>query len=130
MSNTQKARPLSPHLQVYKPQLTSILSIFHRGSGVFLSLGTPLLVYWLWAISAGNAYYIEAMHFLYHGMVQLVLFAWTAAFCYHLCNGIRHLFWDMGKGFELKDLYFSGYMVLGVSSVLTLLIWAIAKGVL
>ncbi len=63
-------------------------------------------------------------------MVQLVLFAWTAAFCYHLCNGIRHLFWDMGKGFELKDLYFSGYMVLGLSSVLTLLIWAIAKGVL
>lgn len=130
MSKTHKARPLSPHLQVYKPQLTSILSIFHRGSGVFLSLGTPLLVYWLWAVAAGPAYYIEASQVFANGFVQLVLFAWTAAFFYHLCNGIRHLFWDMGKGFELKDLYFSGYMVLAVATILTLATWLIAKGVI
>ena len=126
-SSSPKARPLSPHLQVYKPQLTSILSILHRGSGVFLSLGTPLLVYWLWTVASGPASYIEAQEFFSSVLIQLFLFAWTAAFFYHFCNGIRHLFWDMGKGFELDSLYTSGYIVLGASSVLTILTWLIAK---
>ena len=128
-SSTKKARPLSPHLQIYKPQLTMILSITHRASGIFLSLGTPLLIYWLWAVASGPASYIEAKECFDSFFVQLLLFAWTAAFFYHLCNGIRHLFWDIGKGFEIENLYKSGYVVVGAASVLTLLIWIIAKGV-
>lgn len=107
-----------------------ILSITHRASGIFLSLGTPLLVYWLWTVASGPVNYIEAQECFSSVWTQLFMFAWTAAFFYHLCNGIRHLFWDMGKGFELNNLYTSGYVVLGVSSVLTVLTWLIAKGVL
>lgn len=125
-----KARPLSPHLQIYKPQLTSILSIFHRGSGIFLSLGAPFLVFWLWTVASGPANYVNAQECFSAIWAQLFLFAWTAAFFYHLCNGIRHLFWDMGKGFELNSLYTSGYIVLITASILTVLTWLIAKGII
>ncbi len=126
MSNTLKPRPLSPHLTIYKPQITSILSIFHRGSGVFLSLGIPLIIYWLYALSGGPAAYEAAANFFSNGIVKIALFLWTAAFYYHLCNGIRHLFWDMGKGFELSSLRTSGIAVLVVATVLTLATWLIA----
>jgi len=126
MSNTLKPRPLSPHLTIYKPQITSVLSIFHRGSGVFLSLGIPLIIYWLYALSGGPSAYEAAMSFFANGLVKLVLFLWTAAFYYHFCNGIRHLFWDMGKGFELTNLRKSGIAVLIAATVLTLATWLIA----
>ncbi len=126
MPNTLKPRPLSPHLTIYKPQITSILSIFHRGSGVFLSLGIPLIIYWLYALSGGPAAYEAAMTFFSNGIVKIALFLWTAAFYYHLCNGIRHLFWDMGKGFELSNLRASGIAVLVVATLLTLATWLIA----
>lgn len=125
--SSPKQRPLSPHLQVYKPQLTSILSIIHRLSGVFLSIGTPLLVYWLYSVAAGASTYAEAQECFSSWWVQTLLFFWTAAFFYHLCNGIRHLFWDMGKGLELETLYKSGYMVLASATVLTAITWLVAK---
>lgn len=128
--SSPKARPLSPHLQIYKPQLTMILSITHRASGIFLSLGTPLLVYWLWTVASGQASYIEAQECFSSIWVQILLLGWTAAFFYHLCNGIRHLFWDIGRGFEIKNLYTSGYVVIAAASVLTLITWLIAKGVI
>ncbi len=126
MSKTLKPRPLSPHLTIYKPQITSILSIFHRGSGVFLSLGIPLIIYWLYALSSGPAAYETASSFFSNGLIKFALFLWTAAFYYHLCNGIRHLFWDMGKGFELSNLRASGIAVLVTAGILTIVTWLIA----
>ena len=101
-------RPLSPHLQVYRPQLTSILSITHRLSGVGLSLGTLLLVYWLAAAAAGPEAFESAQSFIGSFLGRLLLFGWTIGLFFHLCNGIRHLFWDVGLGFELDDVYRSG----------------------
>lgn len=121
-----KERPLSPHLQVYRPQLTSMLSILHRGTGVFLSLGTVLLVCWLGAIAAGPQQYAEFQSFTAHWFVQLLLLGWTFSLFYHLSNGIRHLFWDVGRGFELDDLYRSGWIVLISAVLLTGATWMLA----
>ena len=115
----QKERPLSPHLQVYRPQMTSMLSIMHRGTGVFLALGTPLLVYWLVKLAAGPLAYAELQQSLSHWFPQLILVGWSFALFYHLANGIRHLFWDIGKGFEMESLKKSGYAVLASAIVLT-----------
>ena len=117
----QKERPLSPHLQVYKPQITSMLSILHRGTGVFLALGTPVLVYWLVKLAEGPTAYAALNDCLSHWFAQLVLIGWTFAMFYHLSNGIRHLFWDIGKGFEMESLKRSGYAVLTSAFVLTAL---------
>ena len=119
-------RPLSPHLQIYRPQLTSLLSIAHRGSGVFLTLGTPLLVYWLWSVGAGGEDYAAAQGFFGSLFGRLVLFVWSYALFYHLCNGIRHLYWDVGGGYEIETVYRTGYAVLIVSGVLTLAAWLAA----
>ena len=119
-------RPLSPHLQIYKPQLTSVLSIMHRATGVFLTLGTLLLVYWLIAAATGPESYAYAQNIIGSMLGLLILFAWTWALFYHLCNGIRHLLWDAGHGFEIEALYKSGWAVVIASVVLTLLCWIIA----
>ncbi len=123
--NAQK-RPLSPHLQVYRPQLTSVLSISHRITGVALSVGTLLLVYWLAAAAIGPDSFARAQAFIGSWFGQLLLFGWSVALFYHLSNGIRHLFWDAGKGFELRQVYASGYAVLASTAVLTALAWGVA----
>ena len=118
-------RPLSPHLQVYRPQLTSIMSILHRLTGVALAFGTILLVYWL-AAAAGGAETFETAQDLVGSFIgRLLLFGWTFSLFFHFCNGIRHLFWDAGQGFELSDLYRSGWIVVGASGVLTILSWIV-----
>ncbi len=124
------SRPLSPHLQIYRPQLTSILSITHRGTGIFLSLGAVALTWWLVSIASGESAYTAARECLGSTIGQLMLAAWAFSFYYHLCNGIRHLFWDVGMGFELKSLYASGYAVIATSIVMTGLTWwcVIAQG--
>ncbi len=122
----QDKRPLSPHLQVYRWQLTSVLSITHRGTGILLTLGTLLLVYWLLAIAAGPGAYESAQALLGSWLGKAVLFLWTLALYYHLCNGIRHLFWDAGFGFELKTVYASGMAVVIATVVLTVVTWIIA----
>ncbi len=124
----QKERPLSPHLQVYKPQLTSMLSILHRGTGIFLSLGAPLLVYWLAAIAGGPQAYEKFHALAQNWFVTLLLLGWVFSLYYHLCNGIRHLFWDVGRGFEIEDLYKSGWLVLGAALGLTALTVILAFG--
>ena len=121
-------RPLSPHLQVYKPQLTSVLSIAHRGTGVALTAGTILLVYWLVALASGPESYASAQAILGSLVGRVLLFGWTFALFYHLCNGIRHLFWDAGYGFELDSAYRSGKVVVIVSILLTLLAFFAAYG--
>lgn len=115
----QKERPLSPHLQVYKPQLTSMLSVLHRGTGIFLFFGTPLLVYLLWSIAQGAQSYSAMQNCMAHPIAKLALLGWIFSMFYHLCNGIRHLFWDIGRGYELESLYASGKMVLLTAVLLT-----------
>lgn len=116
-------RPLSPHLQVYKPQLTSMLSILHRITGVVLAIGALLLVWWLIAAAAGPDAYDSAQGFIGSILGRLLLFGWTFALFYHLANGIRHLAWDAGWGFELNVAYATGWLVVIVSIVLTFVSW-------
>ena len=112
-------RPLSPHLQVYRPQLTSVLSISHRASGVFLSAGALVLSLLIFALAFDAPLY-ETVRGLFNTTIgQGALCLWTFAFFYHFSNGIRHLFWDMGKGFSLPNVYISGYAVLASALVLT-----------
>ncbi len=118
-----KERPLSPHLQVYRPQLTSVMSILHRITGVALAAGLLLLVCWLLAIASGAAFYDAVQAFNAHWVGRILLFGWSFALFYHLCNGIRHLAWDVGRGYELEDVYRSGWLVAAASVVLTILAW-------
>src|ERR1700740_1202186 len=104
-------RPLSPHLQVYRWQLTSVLSILHRAAGVVLSGGAILLVWWLVAAAAGREAYGGCGDFLGSLFGLLLLFGWTLSLFYHLCNGIRHLVWDTGHGLDLKSAYVGGGLV-------------------
>jgi len=122
---TTDPRPLSPHLQVYRWQLTSVLSILHRATGVALSAGTILLVWWLMAAAEGPDAYAQVQRFLGSWFGLLVLFGWSVALYYHLCNGIRHLCWDTGRGLELKSVYVGGWAVLASTVVLTALSWAV-----
>jgi succinate dehydrogenase / fumarate reductase cytochrome b subunit len=119
-------RPLSPHLQVYRPQITTVLSILHRITGIGLAGGTLLLVCWLVSAASGDAAYADISGFLRSIVGILLLFAWTVALWYHFCNGIRHLAWDMGKGFELPDVHATGRAVLVATGVLTVLTWIAA----
>lgn len=118
-------RPLSPHLQVYRWQLTSVMSILHRATGVALSLGTILLVWWLGAASDGPEPYAGMQRFLGSWIGLLLLFGWSVALLYHLCNGIRHLWWDTGNGLELRSVYAGGWAVLGSTAALTIIAWVI-----
>jgi succinate dehydrogenase / fumarate reductase cytochrome b subunit len=118
-------RPLSPHLQVYRWQWTMALSILHRVTGVGLGLGSILLVYWLAAAAGGAGTYARAQGFVGSWFGLLLLFGFSLALFYHLANGIRHLFWDAGRGFELKTAYASGLAVLVAAVVLTGFAWII-----
>ena len=117
-------RPLSPHLQIYKLQITSVLSITHRLTGIFLTLGLAVLSLWLTAAVMGDEYYHPFQGFFGSFLGKVFLVGWTWALFYHLCNGIRHLFWDAGKGFELKTVTWSGWLVVASSVILTALSWS------
>ncbi len=112
-------RPLSPHLQVYKPQLTSILSITHRGTGVFLSLGSLLLTCWLVGLATSEQAFTNLQQYgsAWYGKIILIGFVFSLYF--HLANGVRHLFWDAGLGLEISTTYKSGYAVIAFSIILT-----------
>ena len=118
-------RPLSPHLQVYKLPLSAVMSITHRITGVGLAVGTLLLVWWLVAAATGPEAFARAQGFIGSFFGLLLMFGWTAALYYHLCNGIRHLVWDAGKSFELTDADRNNKVVLGATAVLTVLTWIV-----
>lgn len=118
-------RPLSPHIQVYRWQWTMALSILHRITGVALGVGSLLLVYWLTAAATGPEAYARAQGFIGSWLGLLLLFGFSLALFYHLANGIRHLFWDAGRGFELKTAYASGLTVVAAAVVLTGFAWVI-----
>ncbi|MCF6288444.1 MAG: succinate dehydrogenase, cytochrome b556 subunit [Proteobacteria bacterium] len=118
-------RPLSPHIQVYKMPLSAKLSIFHRLTGLALSFGVVILVYWLFALAYTPSMAV-VLHTFFASMIgKVFLIAMSFAFCYHFCNGIRHLFWDAGKGLELKQVNRSGVMAIILALALTALIWII-----
>ena len=123
---SQVERPLSPHLQIYKPQLTSVLSIFHRLTGVALGGGALLFTWWLLAAAYGPGTYAYAQAFFATWFGQLVLLGFSFALFYHLCNGVRHLFWDAGFGLDIEIVYRSGWAMLLASVLLTFGAWAAA----
>jgi succinate dehydrogenase / fumarate reductase cytochrome b subunit len=114
-------RPLSPHLQVYRPQITSVLSIVHRITGVTLTFGTLLLTWWLVAAAYGPEPFADAQAFLGSWLGQLILWAFTFAMFYHLANGVRHLLWDFGWGFENEQVRLSGLVMLAVAAGATVI---------
>ena len=113
-------RPLSPHLQVYRPQITSVLSILHRATGVALSLGLIVLVYWLLSLARGPSEYAQSQALLGNGLLKLCYAGWAFCFFYHLGNGIRHLIWDLGRGFEKHQIRLGGWAVVIFASAATL----------
>ena len=118
-------RPLSPHLQVYRPQLTSVLSISHRITGVLLSLGTVIVVFWLLALAAGPEPFERMVGYMAHPLSLILLVVWSFALFYHLLNGIRHLIWDAGWMLDLRGAYASGWAVVILAVVLTALVWGV-----
>jgi succinate dehydrogenase / fumarate reductase cytochrome b subunit len=118
-------RPLSPHLQVYRPQITSVLSILHRITGVALAVGSLLLVYWILAAAVGPEPFATAQSLVGSFIGRLLLFGWTFSLFFHLANGIRHLFWDIGHGFELKTVSVTGWTVVLAALLLTLIAWVL-----
>ena len=118
-----KERPLSPHLQVYRWQITMVLSILHRMTGVGLAFGTLLVTGWLFSVTLGeDAYYI--FYKLCKSLVgQALIFGFVFALFYHFFNGIRHLFWDAGKGFDMKTATISGWAVVMLSVFATTFFW-------
>lgn len=118
----KKQRPISPHLSIYKPQISTILSIGHRisGFGLFVMLlffGWSLI---LWVFSGFDDMYSEILHYK---IVKALLMLTSYGYFYHLCTGIRHLLWDMGLGFSIKAINISGYVAVIVSIILTVVFW-------
>ncbi len=112
-------RPLSPHLQVYRPQLTSVLSISHRITGVVLSAGLVMVVVWLLSLAAGAEAYARFLVVAAHPLGLLALSIWTFSLFYHLLNGIRHLVWDAGWWLDLRGAYASGWAVVALAVLMT-----------
>jgi succinate dehydrogenase / fumarate reductase cytochrome b subunit len=121
-----QSRPLSPHLQVYRPMYTMVLSISHRISGVFQSLGMLLLVYWLVAAASGDDAYARATAFFGNPLVRLAIAGWVVAFWFHLFAGIRHLVWDAGYGFEKQVARRSARFVVIMAALASLFTLALA----
>lgn len=121
------ARPLSPHLQIYRPQLTSVLSFTHRLTGIALGIYAIALVAWLIAAAAGLQPYSIVQNLIGSLLGQVLLVGGTFCFFLHLCGGIRHLFWDAGRGFDLRAIYTSGWMVVTASTVLTVTAWILSS---
>jgi succinate dehydrogenase / fumarate reductase cytochrome b subunit len=116
-------RPLSPHLKIYRWQIGNSLSILHRMTGVALAVGLLALCYWLVALAEGQRSYASAIHVLRSPIGLLCLIGWTFAFWFHFLNGVRHLFWDAGYGFERTQRHASGWFAVLGALALTLSVW-------
>lgn len=112
-----KARPISPHLQIYRPQLTAVMSSFHRISGLILSLAAAGLAIWLIALRLGPSVFSPLQEILSSGWSRAGFFLLATGFVYHLANGIRHLAWDKGFGYSIQSVYRSGWLVLGATAI-------------
>lgn len=123
----KKERPLSPHITIYKPQLSSILSISHRMSGVFNFLGMLFFLWWVVFLAFATVPYSETMVYMFFQSIfgRLVLLAWTFSLFLHMCTGIRHLFWDMGYGFGVQTMTRTGLFAVAMAVILTAFTWSI-----
>jgi succinate dehydrogenase / fumarate reductase, cytochrome b subunit len=119
------ARPMSPHLQIYKMSITMLMSIVHRITGAALYLGTLLLAWWLIAVSQGEKYYDYVNSVLGHPLGKIILIGYTWALLHHMLGGMRHLYWDTGRGFNLSTVNRLSWLTLIGSIVLTALVWGI-----
>lgn len=119
-----RARPLSPHVGIYRWQIGNSLSILHRATGLALAFGLLALCYWFMSLSAGGATYAATMRVLTGPLGLIVAIGWSFAFLYHLLNGVRHLFWDIGKGFERTQRHASGWFAVLGAAALTIGLWA------
>jgi succinate dehydrogenase / fumarate reductase cytochrome b subunit len=127
MANVE--RPISPHLQIYKWQITSVLSIVHRATGGALGVGSLLLAWWLVATASGPHAFAIVQGFIASIIGRLILLGFSWALFYHLCNGIRHLFWDAGYGFDLPTAEKTGWAVVIASIALTVIAWILGYAV-
>jgi succinate dehydrogenase / fumarate reductase cytochrome b subunit len=118
-----RERPTSPHLQIYRWQIGNTLSILHRLTGIALAFGLLALCYWLMSLAGGVAPYVMAMRAFASPLGLAALIGWTFAFLYHLLNGVRHLFWDAGMGFERTERHASGWFAVLAALGLTLCVW-------
>jgi len=126
-----RVRPLSPHLEVYRWQISNTLSILHRATGIALALGLIALAYWLISIASGEEAYDSALRMFVSPIGLLFLVGWTFSFLYHTLNGIRHLFWDAGYGFERAARRASGWFAVGGALLLTVCVcWVVLRGAL
>ena len=118
-----KNRPLSPHLQIYKPMLTMMMSIVHRITGGALYFGTILVVWWLVAAATGPNAYASVQWFMETLIGRLILFGYTWALIHHMLGGIRHLIWDTGHGLDKTSIELFAWGTIIGSTLLTLLVW-------
>ena len=116
-------RPLSPHLSIHKKVLTALFSIFHRITGIGLSMGSILISIWFLLISLGPNYFVYFEIISKNILFKFILFIWTIGIFYHLYNGFRKLYWSFGIGMELTTVYRSGYIVLFLTAVSTIAVW-------
>ena len=124
MSNSE--RPTSPHISVYRCPISMTLSILHRMTGVALAVGLVVYVAWLMAAAGGSNDYRQFVDLMQSPLGRIALVGWSLAFFFHLCNGVRHLFWDTGRGFEMSQVNASAWTVIVTSVVMTLLYWWLA----
>ena len=122
--SAQNARPMSPHLGIYRWQLTMTLSILHRATGVALAVGTVLLCALLIGLASGPESFAAIRGFCASPFGIFLMIGWTWSLFFHSCNGIRHLLWDVGWGFEIPRAYATGWTVVALSLVLTIATWA------
>ena len=116
-------RPLSPHLSIHKKVLTSVFSIFHRITGLGLSIGSIFLALWISLLALGQNYFF-IFEVISGGLFfKIILFLWTIGIFYHLFNGMRYLYWTYGLGMDLKNVYTSGYIVLFLTFLSTFFVW-------
>jgi succinate dehydrogenase / fumarate reductase, cytochrome b subunit len=118
-----RARPLSPHLQIYRPMLTMLMSIAHRVTGAALYFGMILVCWWLIAAASGPNYYAGVQWFLGTIVGRLILFGYTWALIHHLLGGVRHLIWDTGRGLGPGEREWLARATLSGSISLTLVLW-------
>ena len=116
-------RPLSPHLSIHKKILTAVFSVFHRFTGICLSIGSIFISFWVATIALGPKYFSLFEYLSSLILFKIILFAWTIGIFYHLFNGIRYLFWSYGMGMDIKTVYNTGYLVLFLTLISTLCVW-------
>jgi succinate dehydrogenase / fumarate reductase cytochrome b subunit len=119
-------RPMSPHLSVWRWHVTMFTSIAHRATGMALYVGVLIAAGWAMALAAGPGPFTRYRELLASPLGQLVMFGMTVSLFYHLANGVRHLFWDTGRGLDLKTADMSGWAAIVFGVVAAMLIWAIA----